>query len=378
MPLPDDSRCGDDTALRVELLLIALGLSTLEFFIPRIPVFPWLKPGLANAVTLVWVMRYGFTDAVLFVVMRTWVLSFYFGFSFITTALGLMGGITAVGVTALLCRLQSRVPLFGLVGISIGAAFAHNAGQLGGVYLFLIRSTRLWGQIPVMAAASVLSGSVTGLLAKGVGQLPSPRTGELPFPQRSKTPNPGGGYRLGASLGVVAVCVLVTFVRSWVLLAWGALGMTVVVQIVWRGSLSRLVLPLRRFWLFFLVVAVLHVWYGTGEAIAPALVWLPREGAMDALRAWLRLWLWLQSTSLFLFMNFHLSIHAALARYFPSHGATLYAALMVLERYPALVERFRASFFSLAGVVLRSPRRFVPRLHLLIREVLADAAVAEK
>lgn len=351
---------------KVLLLLVAVGLSTLEFFIPRVPVFPWLKPGLANAVTLVWLIRFGYVESLLLVLVRTWITSFYFGFSFITTILGLSGALCAATTAAVLWKIGSRHNIFGLAGISIAAAFAHNAAQLGAVYLFLVRSTHLSGQVPVMAGASVVFGTVTGILAAGIN---TASNSELAVSLKARKTMEGYSSHPVMSLTLLIVCAAVTFVADSRMLGLVALVTTCVVQVVWRGSLRRLFLPVRYFWMFFVVIAVLQVWYGGGEPIDSRIPWLTREGLLETVRGWLRLWIWLQATSLFLFLKFHSTIHRLLKRWFPGHGETVYAAVIALELYPEVIERFRCRFFSLVGALVTAPRSFASKLVTLVVSV---------
>src|SRR5512133_1070105 len=95
MGLRDNSIEMRETVEKTLWILIALSLSAIEMLLPRIPFLPWLKPGLANCITLLWIIRYGTIDAVLFSFLRTWIISFYFGFSFITFMLSTGGGIIA-------------------------------------------------------------------------------------------------------------------------------------------------------------------------------------------------------------------------------------------------------------------------------------------
>jgi hypothetical protein len=65
MPLLNDTAERREINTKAALLLVAVAINTLEFFIPRIPLFPWMKPGLANIVTIIWIVRWGFADALL-------------------------------------------------------------------------------------------------------------------------------------------------------------------------------------------------------------------------------------------------------------------------------------------------------------------------
>ena len=144
-----------DTIRKAVWLLVAVALNALEFF-PRLPFFPWLKPGLANAVTMIWIIKYGTADAVLYTILRSWISGFYFGFSFLTLALSLSGGITATLAMGAVWRILGSKGLLGTVGIGITGALFHNAGQLATVYFLVVHNFSVFYQIPFMAAASIL------------------------------------------------------------------------------------------------------------------------------------------------------------------------------------------------------------------------------
>jgi hypothetical protein len=72
----DKEEFSPDIAAKTALLLLAVGLNAFEYLLPRIPVFPWLKPGLANIVTIVWIIRWGAADALVFSIVRSWITLF--------------------------------------------------------------------------------------------------------------------------------------------------------------------------------------------------------------------------------------------------------------------------------------------------------------
>ena len=82
MQLPAKSQESRTVVLKTALLLVAITINTLELFLPRIPFLPWVKPGLANCVTILWIIRYGAIDALFFSFLRIWMVGFYVGFSF--------------------------------------------------------------------------------------------------------------------------------------------------------------------------------------------------------------------------------------------------------------------------------------------------------
>lgn len=140
----------------------ALSLTILEAAIPS--PLPGVKPGLANIVTLIVLVRYGWRAAVWVSLLRVVAGSLLFG-NFLTPGffLSFSGALCSLLVLAASQHLPSR--LFGPVSHSILAAYAHIAGQMMVVYLWLIPHVGLAWLLPVFAAAALLFGTVNGIIA---------------------------------------------------------------------------------------------------------------------------------------------------------------------------------------------------------------------
>ncbi len=141
---------------------VALGLTILENAIPS--PLPGVKPGLANIVTLIVLARYGWRAAAWVSLLRVVAGSLLFG-SFLTPGffLSLSGAVCSLLVLVFAQYLPPR--WFGPVSHSIYAAFAHIAGQMGVVYLWLIPHAGIAWLIPVFASAALVFGTVNGLIA---------------------------------------------------------------------------------------------------------------------------------------------------------------------------------------------------------------------
>lgn len=141
---------------------IALGLTVLENAIPS--PLPGVKPGLANIVTLIVLARYGWRAAAWVSLLRVLAGSLLFG-SFLAPGffLSLSGAICSLLALAVTQLLPLR--WFGPVSQSILAAFAHIAGQMLIVYLWLIPHAGIAYLIPIFAGAALVFGTVNGLVA---------------------------------------------------------------------------------------------------------------------------------------------------------------------------------------------------------------------
>lgn len=141
---------------------LALGLSVLEAAIPS--PLPGVKPGLANIVTLIVLARYGWRTAAWVSLLRVVAGGLLLG-NFMAPGffLSLGGALCSLLVLAVSRHLPAR--WFGAVTHSIFAAFAHIAGQLLVVWLWLIPHAGIAYLIPVFAIAALLFGTVNGLIA---------------------------------------------------------------------------------------------------------------------------------------------------------------------------------------------------------------------
>ncbi|MDX8380261.1 MAG: Gx transporter family protein [Gallionella sp.] len=141
---------------------VALGLTILEGAIPS--PLPGVKPGLANIVTLIVLARYGWRAAAWVSLLRVLAGSLLFG-NFLTPGffLSLSGALFSLLMLALTQHLPNR--WFGPVSHSVYAAFAHIAGQMAVVYLWLIPNAGISYLIPIFATAALVFGTINGLVA---------------------------------------------------------------------------------------------------------------------------------------------------------------------------------------------------------------------
>ena len=141
---------------------LALGLSMLDAAIPS--PLPGVKPGLANIVTLIVLARYGWRTAAWVSMLRVFAGSLLLG-SFLAPGFFLSLGGALCSLFALILSRHLPARWFGVVTQSILSAFAHIAGQLLIVFLWLIPHTGIAYLIPVFAIAALLFGTVNGLIA---------------------------------------------------------------------------------------------------------------------------------------------------------------------------------------------------------------------
>lgn len=156
------------------LATAAIGLSLIDAAIPS--PLPGVKPGLANIVTLVVLVRHGWATAAwvtaLRVVVGSLLVGQLFAPGFFLSATGAVASLLTLGALHRFFGWPSR--WFGPVSLSILAAIAHLTGQLLVARLWLIPHDGLYLLVPVLAIPSLLFGTTNGLIAAHLLHLPLP------------------------------------------------------------------------------------------------------------------------------------------------------------------------------------------------------------
>jgi heptaprenyl diphosphate synthase len=145
-----------------KLTALAIGLHMIEAVIPS--PLPGVKPGIANIVTLFVLYQYGFAAAAWVSLLRVFASSLLLGqFLSPTFILSLSGALLSLSVLSVAQHFPKKY--FSAISLSILAAFAHIAGQLIVVRLWLIPHTGIVYLIPIFALAALMFGLINGLIA---------------------------------------------------------------------------------------------------------------------------------------------------------------------------------------------------------------------
>ncbi|MDP2247588.1 MAG: Gx transporter family protein, partial [Nitrosomonadales bacterium] len=124
---------------------------------------PGVKPGIANIVTLYVLYQYGIGTAVWVSLLRVFAGSLLLGQLFSPTFLLSLGGaFSSLLILAFAIKLPQK--WFGPVSLSVMASFAHIAGQLLIVWLWLIPHSGVIYLTPVFALAALIFGMINGLV----------------------------------------------------------------------------------------------------------------------------------------------------------------------------------------------------------------------
>lgn len=153
----------DESDLRVaRYAAAAIVLSVAEAAIPT--PLPGVKPGLANIVVVLVLLRHGWREAAWVALLRVFAASLLLGQLFAPGFfLSLAGSLTSLLALAGGVLLPRR--WFGAVSISLLAAFAHIGGQMLLARLWLVPHEGLWALWPVFSATATLFGTLNGLIA---------------------------------------------------------------------------------------------------------------------------------------------------------------------------------------------------------------------
>lgn len=141
----------------------ALVLSFLENLLPAIPGLPpGAKPGLSNIVTMFTASTMGLVDALLITIFK----AVFAGLTRGITA-GLMsfaGGVLSTLIMVALLKWKKNP--FGILGVSIASAVAHNLGQLLVACFLSGTPALLWGYGPLLLLFGIAAGALTGVVLK--------------------------------------------------------------------------------------------------------------------------------------------------------------------------------------------------------------------
>lgn len=147
------------------LTALAITIHIAESALPS-PI-PGIKPGLANVVTIIVLMLFGWSTAAWVGLLRVLIGSLLIG-SFLspTFLLSLGGAMASLAVLGAATRLPGRGA--GPVGYSVLAAVAHMAAQFWIAYALFIPHDALFRLLPVFMTTAVITGLLGGVLARAV------------------------------------------------------------------------------------------------------------------------------------------------------------------------------------------------------------------
>ena len=349
-------------------LLAAVALNAVELAIPRLPFLPWLKPGFANIITVLWIMKYGFGDALLYTMLRVWISGFYFGFSLFTLSLSLSGGLLSTAAMFIIWAALGRRGITGTVGMAIVGALFHNVGQLAVIYLMMSQNIGVLGQIPFMLCAAVVFGGIVGALAPSVGKIlgfgvdngiVGINTDNINTDRINANSIDTNNTKTTVTAKMIiaatfAVSISLMFINNLYILIGAVIIYSIVSFSLNRKKPSVLIYPMR-FYTLFLFVAFTNLFFTYGKRLE-IIPFITEEGIMAFVKQSLRLWCWLQTVHILNRFDFHKSFIGLLYRFFPNKKDTLEAGMIALEHFPEVMKLSKSSKKFSVKRLIASPR----------------------
>ena len=164
---PGNSALPRTRQLALVALLVATGIVVYIFegVIPR--PLPWVRPGLANVVTLVALELLGAWPAALVAALRILLAALLLGtFGNVSFLFSAAGGTCALA--GMLVAHRWFVPPLSLVGVGLVGAFFHATGQLAVAWAILVRSPAVLGIASSLLLSAALAGLLVGVVAQSV------------------------------------------------------------------------------------------------------------------------------------------------------------------------------------------------------------------
>mgnify|MGYP004500845855 FL=1 len=151
-------------ALMGLLFALAMALSFLESLLPALPMLPpGIRLGLSNIVTMYALFVLGPVSGYTIAVLKALFVLLTRGA--VAAAMSAAGGVFSVTIMLLLSLLPGIKEQYLLLSVFGGAA--HNIGQLV-MARFIINNQYVWYYFPVLLAAGLLMGAITGMALRVV------------------------------------------------------------------------------------------------------------------------------------------------------------------------------------------------------------------
>jgi heptaprenyl diphosphate synthase len=169
---------------------LAIAIHALEATLPT--PLPGVKPGLANVIVLIVLLRHGIGAAAAVALLRVAVGSLLLGTLFAPTFwLALGGTLASVAALALGATWNRLAPTFALsaLGLSVLAALAHMSGQCTVAGLLFLPEGAVAALLPWLLAVALVFGCVSGWVAaeilgrlRPIEDLPAPEAKSILVP----------------------------------------------------------------------------------------------------------------------------------------------------------------------------------------------------
>lgn len=145
-------------------LLLTCSLQIMENLLPKVPIFPWLRLGLAYWVLLPFLIRFGLMQMLALFVFRNLVTLIYGGQVFSAFLISTSAGVFSLILIGHLGRWLYLQQKLGLVGLSVALACGFNISQLIIVDRLFIQHQEFYFQLAPILFWSLISGVFIAIL----------------------------------------------------------------------------------------------------------------------------------------------------------------------------------------------------------------------
>ena len=274
MPFPINRK--EPAAVRPETFAVCLvltcSLQIMENLLPKIPIFPWLRLGLAYWVLLPFLIRFGVRQALLLFLFRNLITLIYGGQIFSSFLISTSAGLLSLSVFGTVGRLFLIRNKIGLIGLSVLLACSFNINQLVIVDFLLIRHRDFYFQLAPILFWSAVSGSlIAALVYKSRHVLDRLFSKSYSLSKSVAELNEASlksSEKLSAAVSMIVFCSLFFF-NNWKIQAI----YLVVLVVVTRFKNIRL---LKHSWPFYFYIAWLHLFRTEGVYVFRE--WITAEG----------------------------------------------------------------------------------------------------
>jgi heptaprenyl diphosphate synthase len=144
---------------------LAITIHITESALPSL--IPGVKPGLANVITIIVLMKYGWRIAAWVSLLRVLAASLIIGtFLSPTFILSLSGALASITILGLLNLLPEKT--FTAYGYSIAAAMAHTMSQFFVAYYLFIQHDGLFYLLPILMTTAFLFGILNAMIVMAI------------------------------------------------------------------------------------------------------------------------------------------------------------------------------------------------------------------
>lgn len=145
----------------MSLLMLAVSMHVLEAGLPGLG--PWLKPGLANVMTLITLVLLGPKAALALAIVRVFTGSMLIGTMLTPTFVMSLSG--AVAAACIMLAAWRWIPGISLIGVSLLGAVAHMLAQFMVVEAFFIQQAAIYYLLPPFLFVACMTGWLNGGIA---------------------------------------------------------------------------------------------------------------------------------------------------------------------------------------------------------------------